>query len=89
MFLVVMRVVILFAVLFAIYAGVVAYMRWDRRRELEAEYSAGAGGALTQEDFVSKGLAEFERSQKRQLLYGVFLIPVAVIAVLGFLALIS
>jgi hypothetical protein len=86
MFLVVLRVVILFAVLFAIYAGLVAYMRWDRRKTLEEEYAAGAGGPLTQEDYVSKGLAEYERSWERKALYGVFLVPVVVGAILIVLA---
>ena len=78
MFLVVLRVVLLFALLFAIYAGLAFYMRWDRRKTLEAEHAAGATTALTTEDYVAKGLAEYERSWERKLLYGVFLLPVVV-----------
>lgn len=89
MFIIVLRVVIVFAILFAIYFGVVAYMRWDRKRELEAEYAAGAGGVLTREDFVQKGLAEFERSSKRKIIYGVFAIPAVIAAILALLAFIS
>lgn len=78
MFLVVLRVVLLFALLFAIYVGLAFYMRWDRRKTLEAEHEAGAATALTAEDYVAKGLAEYERSWERKLLYGVFLLPIIV-----------
>jgi len=82
MFLVVVRIVLLFAVLFVIYLGLVAYARWQRRQVLAEEYASGDGGALTQEDYISKGLAEYERSWERKLLYGVFVLPLIVGAIL-------
>ena len=78
MFPVVLRVVLVFAVLAAIYMGVSAYMRWDRRKVLEEEHDSGAAPTLTREDYVSKGLAEYERSWEKKALYGVFLIPLVV-----------
>jgi len=89
MFLVVLRLLIVFAVLAAIYVALVAYMRWDRRKTLEEEHAAGAGGSLTREDYVSKGLARYERSWERKLLYGVFAIPVVVGMILIVLAQLS
>jgi len=78
MFLVIVRILIVFAVLLAIYVGLTAYMRWDRRKTLEEEHAAGEAPALTREDYVARGLAEYERSWSRKLLYAVFLLPVVV-----------
>lgn len=78
MFFVVLRVLLVFGLLFAIYLALDAYLRWDRRRTLETEHAAGASPTLTREDYVSKGLAEYERSWERKALYGVFALPVVV-----------
>ncbi|MGF1503345.1 MAG: hypothetical protein ACFBSD_16185 [Paracoccaceae bacterium] len=82
MILVVLRVVLLFAVLSVIYMGLDLYLRWDRRRTLEEEYAAGAAPSLTREDYVTKGLVEYERSRERRALQGIFLLPIVVIAVI-------
>ncbi len=81
MFPVVMRFAILMAVLSAIYIGLGWYMRWDRTRRLEDEHSSGQGGALTREDYVAKGMVEYNRSWERKLLLGVFILPI--LAALG------
>jgi hypothetical protein len=86
MFLLLLRVAIVFGLLSAIYVGLVAYMRWDRRKQLEEEHAAGAAPALSREDYVAKGLAEYERSWSRKALYGIFLLPVAIGTILGILA---
>ena len=77
MFPVVMRFAILMAVLSAIYIGLGRYMRWDRTRRLENEYASGQGGALTREDYVTKGLAKYDRSWERKLLLAIFILPIA------------
>ncbi len=74
----VLRAVLVVAVLTAIYVGLSAYMRWDKRRSLEEEHAAGAAPGLSREDYVAKGLAEYERSWEKKLLYGVFLLPLVV-----------
>ena len=81
MFPVVLRFAILMAVLSAIYIGLGRYMRWDRTRRLEDEHASGKGSALTREDYVAKGLVEYNRSWERKLLLGVFLLPI--LAALG------
>lgn len=86
MFLVVMRFAILTGVLLAIYIALTWYMRWDRARRLGAEHMSGEGGALTREDYIAKGLAEYERSWERKLLYGVFLLPIVTVLVLALFA---
>ncbi|HUS53616.1 MAG TPA: hypothetical protein VMY41_06375 [Thermohalobaculum sp.] len=75
MFPVVMRIVILVGVLSAIYMALGWYMRWSLARRLDAEHASGEGATLTREDFVAKGLAEYERSWERKLLYGIFALP--------------
>ncbi len=81
MFPVVIRFAILMAVLSAIYIGLGRYMRWDRTRRLEDEHASGKGAALTREDYVAKGLVEYNRSWERKLLLGVFILPI--LAALG------
>ena len=81
MFPVVMRFAILMAVLSAIYIGLGRYMRWDRTRRLEDEHASGKGSALTREDYVAKGLVDYNRSWERKLLLGIFVLPI--LAALG------
>lgn len=76
MFPVVMRIVILMGALCAIYVALDWYMRFDRTRRLDAEHANGEGSTLSREDFVAKGLAEYDRSWERKLLYGVFILPI-------------
>ena len=86
MFPVVMRFAILMAVLTGIYIALGWYMRWDRARRLESEHAAGQGNALTREDYVAKGLAEYDRSWERKLLLGVFIVPMVIALGLALLA---
>jgi hypothetical protein len=86
MFPVVMRFAILMAVLSAIYVGLGMYMRWDHTRQLEDEYANGQGGVLTREDYVSKGLAQYNRSWARKLLLGVFILPILAALALALVA---
>ena len=81
MFPVVLRFAILMAVLSAIYIGLGRYMRWDQTRRLEDEHASGKGSALTREDYVAKGMVEYNRSWERKLLLGVFILPI--LAALG------
>lgn len=86
MFAVVLRITILIGVLFAIYAAVDWYMRRDRLRMLDEEYANGEGGPLTREDYVTKGLLQYDRSWQRKLLYGIFLIPMLIALLLAVVA---
>lgn len=81
MFPVVIRFAILMAVLGAIYIGLGWYLRWDRARRLNDEHASGKGSALTREDYVAKGLVNYNRSWERKLLLGVFILPI--LAALG------
>jgi hypothetical protein len=86
MFPVLMRLTLLIGVLSAIYVALDWYMRWDQARRLDAEHASGEGGALTREDYVAKGLAKYDRSWERKLLYGIFILPVLAALVLALIA---
>jgi hypothetical protein len=78
MFPVLLRIAILMGVLSAIYIALDWYLRWDKARRLNARHSSGEGSALSREDFVAKGLAEYDRSWGRKLLPGVFILPIVI-----------
>lgn len=86
MFAVLMRFVMLMGVLTGIYIALGWYMRWDRTRRLDAEHASGEGSALTREDYIAKGLAEYDRSWEKKLLVGIYVIPVAVVVLLALIA---
>lgn len=81
---IVLASVVLFGLLLGLYAVLDWYMRWTRRRALEDEYAESPGQPLTQEDFVDRGLAQYERSTEKRLLIGVIFLPLLVIALLAF-----
>lgn len=89
MFILLVRVLLVFGFLSLMYVALVAYQRWDTRRALEAEHAAGADPSLSREDYVARGLVRYERSFSRRALYAVFLLPVAIGAVLAVLAVIT
>lgn len=86
MFPLLMRAALLVGFLVAIYIALSLYMRWDKRRTLAEEHASGAAPGLSEEDYISKGLAAYERSWEKKALYGVFLLPVLVGMILGALA---
>lgn len=86
MFAVVLRLTILMAVLTAIFIALGRYMRWDRARRLEDEHASGLGGALTRDDYIARGMAEYDRSWQRKLLIGVYLVPILIALVLALVA---
>ena len=78
MFPVLLRIAILMGVLSVIYMALGWYLRWDRARRLTARHASGEGSALSREDFVAKGLAEYDRSWERKLLPGIFILPIII-----------
>lgn len=86
MALIAIRIVMVVAFLAMIHAAVSAYMRWDRRRALEAEYDDGAGRGLTRDDYVSQGMMRYERSWSKRALLAIFLVPLALVVGLMLIA---
>lgn len=71
-------IALIIALMTAAYVGLSIHLRRERRRELETEYSAGEGGGLNREDYVARGLAEYDRSLPKKLLVGIFAAPILV-----------
>lgn len=82
----VIRFVILFAILTVIYVLLSRYSRWDQRRKLEDEYDSDETQETSREQFVADGLARYDRSLRKRLLFGVYLVPLAVVAALLMIA---
>lgn len=61
------------------------YARSLRRETLEKRYDrgtrAGEAMAVDRDEFIRKGMARYEKSLRRRLLWLVYLIPMAVMAV--------
>jgi hypothetical protein len=56
-----------------------------KTRQLKLDYNA-ARDKSTQDEFIAQGLKTYDRSLKPKLFMGVYLFPLALILVLGYLA---
>ena len=81
-----LRIILIFGVLSVIYIALSRYQRWEERRKLEAEYDADQEPDEDRETFVARGMQQYDGSLKRNLLIGVYGIPVAAFIVLYLLA---
>lgn len=75
---------IAFVVLSVIYVSLSLYSRAVRRDKLEAEWKE-SDIAGPREDFVQKGLAEYDQSLRRKLILGVYIVPLALVALIIYL----
>ncbi len=86
----VLRIVVVFAILTAVYIGLSVANRWAERRRLAGEYARAQqenpGAAGDEASFVARGMGAYERSLRKKLLLGVYLVPLAAIALLVALA---
>lgn len=86
MFVWVRSIIVLFAVLTAIYLGLSLYNRWAERRRLGAEFekqSADAeGSGQDKAAFVGDGMTAYEQSLRKKLLLGVYLVPLGIVVLL-------
>lgn len=71
-------VIVLFVVLTVIYVALSLWSRSVRRRRLEAEWEE-AGGEGDRRAFVRAGLAAYDRSLRRRLILGVYVVPLVAI----------
>lgn len=75
-----------FIVLTVIYVCLSFYSRAVRRSKLKAQWNLeGLDGQATrgnQDEFVRKGLEEYDGSVRRKLILGVYIIPTVLIAVI-------
>ncbi len=63
-----------------------AYSRWNQRKTLEADYDATEHVNGDREEFIAEGMSRYEHSLKKRLLLGVFVLPIAIVAVLLLIA---
>ncbi len=81
-----LRIILIFGVLTVIYIALSRYQRWEERRKLEAEYDSNPAPQEDRETHIARGMQQYEGSMKRNLLIGVYGIPVAAFIVLFLLA---
>lgn len=82
----VFRLIVIFAILSLVYIALSRYQRWEERRRLQSEYDAEPDPDIDRETFIAEGMHRYNGSLKRNLLIGVYGIPVAAIIVLYLLA---
>ena len=68
-------------VLTVIYIALSIWSRRTRRSKLEAEWLV-AGRPGVEEEFVDAGLREYDGSVRRKLILGVYVVPVAAVALI-------
>ena len=79
------NIVFILFILTAIYIALSSLSRLRHRKKLKLDYKA-ANAESPQEEFIAKGMQKYERSLKPKLFIGVYLFPLAVIILLGYLA---
>ena len=82
----ILRVAVVFLILTLSYVALSAYRRWDRRKSLEAAYDAAGPTGLSRDAFIAAGMTAYDRSLRKRLLLGVYLLPVLTVAILIALA---
>lgn len=83
------RILGIFVVLTAIYIALSIFKRWEERRRLGADYDSRQAAGEVDEPralYVQRGMDAYNRSLRRKLLLGVYLIPLITVAVLVALA---
>ncbi len=69
-----------FLALSVVYLIVTVYARSVRRENLEKEFDAG-GIEGSRDAFIAEGMARYRHSLRKKLLLGVYLVPMAVVAI--------
>ncbi len=73
---------ILLIVLTIIYVGVSIYSRQARRAKLAARWDAKGMLTVDRETFIKRGLKKYDKSIRRKLILGIYIVPLSAIAVL-------
>ena len=79
------NIVLILFVLTLIYLALSTVSRLRKRQRLSIEYEA-THAETPKDEFIAKGMQKYERSLKPKLFIGVYLFPLAVIILLGYLA---
>jgi hypothetical protein len=73
-----------FLFLSVIYVALSIYSRAVRRRKLNAKWLAGPR-KLDRDTFVRRGLTRYDRSVRRKLILGVYIIPMVLVGLIIYL----
>jgi len=79
------NIVIIFAILSAVYAVLTVTANIRQRQKLRSDYHGNAD-IETKSDYIERGLREYNRSIKPKMLLSVYLIPFIVLVTLIWLA---
>ncbi|MEP3888841.1 MAG: hypothetical protein ABJN69_00155 [Hellea sp.] len=79
------NIVVILLILTAIYLALSTLSRMRQRQKLKLDYKS-ANAETPQEQFIATGMQKYERSLKPKLFVGVYLFPLAVLILLGYLA---
>lgn len=79
------NIVIIFAILSAVYAVLSVTANLRQRQKLRSEYHKQSD-VESQQDFVERGLRKYNRSLRPKMLLGVYFIPLALACLLIWLA---
>ncbi|MCF6219505.1 MAG: hypothetical protein L3J65_00180 [Robiginitomaculum sp.] len=83
------NIVVIFALLSIVYVVLSVKARWAQKAKLDAEYTApDKSRDITQskEEYIATGMKKYGKSYRPKLIFGVYLVPIAIIAVLIYLA---
>ncbi len=81
----ILRGTILFLILTVIYAVLTFSNRMKEKDRLRQKYN-DSKPSIKEEDFVTEGMAKYNRSLKAKLLFGVYIAPILLFGLLIFLA---
>ena len=68
-----------------IYLSLSVYSRSVRREKLEKRYDANPVEGLTRAAYVERGMVEYQNGLRRKLLWGVYIVPVAVVSTIVYI----
>ncbi len=80
----IIRAVIVFVLLTFVYIGLTLTNRLREKDRLKDAFPT-AETELQKEDFIDAGMAKYNKSLKAKLVFGVYLIPIALLALLIYL----
>lgn len=82
------NIVVIFAILSIVYVVLSLRARLLQRAKLDAEYTAPDKSkdiAVSKDEYIAKGMQKYGKSYRPKLIFGVYLVPVAVMAGLIYL----
>ncbi len=82
------NIVVIFVLLSIAYAVLSIKARMVQRAKLDAEYNAPDTSkdiAVSKDEYIAKGMQKYGKSYRPKLIFGVYLVPLAIMALLIYL----